>query len=288
MRIAILGAGVMGRNIARTMAGAGHEVALYSRSAATLSAALDGLQAGAVDGVHTVAAAVRGAEVVIESVPESLELKVSVLRAAQAAAPAGAVIASNTSSLPLGELGASLRAPDRFLGWHWFNPAHLVPLVEVVMTPSTDPGLLAWSVSVLRDAGKTPIEAPAVEGFLVNRLQYALIREALALIEAGLATAEQIDAVVTACLGPRWAVIGPMQATDLAGLSTAVAVARQLFPGLSAVREPQPSLESLVTEGRLGASAGRGFFPYPDGGLGARERRDRGLAAVLDAVAHLD
>ena len=124
-------------------------------------------------------------------------------------APDGAVIATNTSSLPLDRLAGALRRPERFLGWHWFNPAHLIPLVEVVPAPATDPDVVRWSVATLQELGKRPLAlSRPIEGFLANRLQYALIREALALVQDGAATPEQIDAVMTDCLGPRWAVSG--------------------------------------------------------------------------------
>lgn len=278
----------MGANIARVLVAAGHEVVLFSRTAATLERVRAALSAcpggGAVRYVSSVADAAAGAELVLESVPESVELKHAVLREAEAAAPPGAVIATNTSSLPLERLAGALARPERFLGWHWFNPAHLIPLVEVVPAAATADGLVEWSLSVLRDAGKRPTPAPAIDGFLANRLQYALIREALDLVERGLVTPAQVDAALTDCLGPRWAVIGPMRSTDLAGVSTALAVAAQLYPQLSAAREPQDVLVGLAREGRLGVRAGAGFYDYdPDADVAAE--RDRGLAAVLEAVA---
>jgi 3-hydroxybutyryl-CoA dehydrogenase len=136
----------------------------------------------------------------------------------------------------------------------------------------------------LTAVGKRPALAPAIDGFLANRLQYALIREAMDLVAAGVATPEQIDAVVTDCLGPRWAVIGPMRSTDLAGVPTAVAVASQLYPQLSTATEPQRPLTELVRLGRLGAAAGAGFYEYPSAADAAAER-DRRLTAVLEAVA---
>jgi 3-hydroxybutyryl-CoA dehydrogenase len=276
----------MGRNIARVFATAGTEVALYSRTVATLEQARRALEETGADGVtytDAIGQAVEGVEVVIESVPESLALKQAVLADAERAAPPDVVITSNTSSLSLEEIATSLVRPDRFLGWHWFNPAHLMPLVEVVVTTATDPGLIEWSLARLVAAGKRPSLAPAIDGFLVNRLQYALIREALALVDDGRATPEQIDAAVTDCLGPRWAVIGPMRSSDLAGIATAAAVASRLYPQLSVAREPQEVLTRLVREGRLGAAAGAGFYEYPSATDAAAER-DRRLTAVLAAL----
>jgi 3-hydroxybutyryl-CoA dehydrogenase len=287
MKVTMLGAGVMGRNIARVMARAGATVTLFSRSRETLDGARRALAGGAgavVTSSTSIAEAVATADLIIESVPESLALKLRVLTEAERAAPDGVVIATNTSSLPLDRLAAALRAPERFLGWHWFNPAHLIPLVEVVPTALTDPGVVAWSVQRLEEVGKRPLVlSHPVDGFLANRLQYALIREALALVDAGVATPEQIDAVMTDCLGLRWAVLGPMRSTDLAGVTTAVAVATELFPKLSNADRPPACLNDLADQGRLGLSAGAGFYDYPDPDE-VLDTRDRLLASVWQAT----
>jgi 3-hydroxybutyryl-CoA dehydrogenase len=287
VNVAVLGAGVMGRNIARVMSRGSVNIALFSRSNQTLQSArraLSGDETARIEYGTLIGETVAGADLIIESVPESLELKLGVLREAALAAPGHAVIASNTSSLPLDRLAQAVHAPGQFLGWHWFNPAHLIPLVEVVPTEATDPAVVEWSIQRLAEVGKRPLVlSRPVDGFLANRLQYALIREALALIDDGRATPEQIDAVMTDCLGLRWAVLGPMRSTDLAGVGTAVAVATELFPKLSSADRPQAVLTRLAEQGRLGLSAGAGFYSYtdPDDIL---ETRDRLLSAVLRAV----
>jgi 3-hydroxybutyryl-CoA dehydrogenase len=288
MRLAVLGAGVMGRNIAKVLLRGGHQVALYSRTERTLldaGGALEREAAAQIAYTTSIGEAAAGAELILESVPESLPLKVLVLREAEAASPAQAVIASNTSSLPLDRLAEGLARPERFLGLHWFNPAHLIPLVEVVPTDRTDGSVVERAQALMSALGKRPLVlARAIEGFLANRLQYALIREALQLVHDGIATPEQIDTVLTECLGPRWAVLGPMRSTDLAGVPTAVAVARQLFPVLSNAQEPQPVLTDLLEDGRRGVSAGAGFYTYPDAD-GVAQTRDRLLASVFGALA---
>jgi 3-hydroxybutyryl-CoA dehydrogenase len=288
MRLSVLGAGVMGRNIAKVLLRGGHQVALYSRTERTLldaGGALEREAAAQITYTTSIGEAAAGAELILESVPESLPLKVLVLREAESAAPAQAVIASNTSSLPLDRLAEGLARPERFLGLHWFNPAHLIPLVEVVPTERTDVAVLQRAEALMSELGKRPLVlSRAIEGFLANRLQYALIREALQLVHDGVATPEQIDTVLTDCLGPRWAVLGPMRSTDLAGAPTAVAVARQLFPLLSNAQEPQPVLTDLIEDGRLGVSAGAGFYTYPDAD-GVAQTRDRLLSSVLGALA---
>jgi 3-hydroxybutyryl-CoA dehydrogenase len=280
----------MGRSIAKVLLRGGHQVALYSRTERTLldaGGALEREAAAQIAYTTSIGEAAGGSELIIESVPESQSLKVEVLRQAETGAPAQAVIATNTSSLSLDRLAEALARPERFLGLHWFNPAHLIPLVEVVPTERTDPSVVEWSGTVLSDLGKRPLVlSRAIEGFVANRLQYALIREALQLVHDGVATPEQIDAVLTDCLGLRWAVIGPMQSTDLAGVPTAVAVARELFPVLSNAREPQAPLTELLEAGRLGASSGEGFFTYPDAEA-VSHTRDRLLSSVLATLAEV-
>jgi 3-hydroxybutyryl-CoA dehydrogenase len=288
MNVTVLGAGVMGRNIARVFLHSGARVALYSRSDETLGGARRALdnsvRTDALSTSTAIDAAVAEARLVIESVPERLTLKRGILAEVEMAAPEGALIATNTSSLSLDDLAASLRRPERFLGLHWFNPAHLIPLVEVVPAAATESQAVEWSVHVLKRAGKRPrVLQRAVPGFLANRLQYALIREALQLLEDGVADAETIDGVITDCLGPRWAVIGPLRSTDLAGVETAIAVAEQLYGDLSCATRPQRPLRELREQGRLGVRTGEGFHAYPDP-QAAVDARDRGLAAVLDAL----
>jgi 3-hydroxybutyryl-CoA dehydrogenase len=286
MRVAVLGSGVMGVNIARVFLRAGDDVALYSRSAATLDRA-GGQLAGErplADAGTDLAAVAAGARLVIESVPEHEALKLEVLAAAEAAAGPEAVISTNTSSLALDALAGAMRRPGRFLGLHWFNPAHLIPLVEVIPCEHTEADVTEWAQGVLAAAGKRPLPLRrVVPGFVANRLQYALIREALSLLQEGVADAESIDAALTDCLGPRWAVIGPLRSTDLAGVDTAVAVARALYPSLSSEREVHNVLLALQRAGRLGARSGEGFYRYDDAEAAA-EARDRALAAVLAAA----
>src|SRR5579862_993049 len=160
MRAAVLGAGVMGRNIAKVLLRGGHQVAIYSRTEQTLLDAGGALEREAADQIAyttSIAEASTDSELIIETVPESLPLKVLVLREVESAAPPEAVIASNTSSLPLPQLADALVRPERFLGMHWFNPAHLIPLVEVVPTERTDPALVDFSMALLVELGKRPL-----------------------------------------------------------------------------------------------------------------------------------
>ena len=278
--VASLGAGTMGAGIALAFARGGSAVTMVSRRTATLEQArrrietsLDLMIEGGVvrpgdrtailERIHPTTAldAVPAqADLVVESIAEDLEAKRRLYRAVEPLLGQDTVLASDTSAIPLSELARELRVPERFLGYHWFNPPELVALVEVVPTEKTSTGALdrveAWS----RAIGKEPVRLHReMDGFIANRLQYALMREAYALVDLGVGTTEDIDRAVTAGLGPRWAAVGPLQAMDLAGLDVHRAVAERLFPSLSNETDVPERLTRLTEEGALGLKAGRGL-----------------------------
>jgi len=277
MTVAVLGAGVMGRTIARAYLEAGIEVYLFSRSTPTLDAASRSIgtaSEGRLQLTTSVEEAVHDAAFVLETVPEVLALKQDMLRRIECASAATTIIGTNTSSLPLEQLARGLARPQLFAGVHWFNPAHLIPLVEVVPTKHTDAAVIERIVASLVEIGKRPLVLQrALPGFIVNRLQYALIREALQLIEEGVVTPEQIDLALTDCLGLRWALVGPMRTTDLAGISTAIAAATALYPTLAANTVPQ---QVLLTHG-----AQHTTFYAADTMDEAIRARDDGLVEIL-------
>jgi 3-hydroxybutyryl-CoA dehydrogenase len=222
-------------------------------------------------------------ELVFEAVAEQLEVKQAVLAEAEGSVAGGGVLVTTTSSLPVAQLAAPLRRPERFAAWHWFHPADLMALVEVVPASRSDPDavqtLVAWSTAL----GKRPIVlARDTPGFVANRLQYALLREAYALVESGVCSIEDVDAAVTAGLGPRWAAIGPFASMDLAGLAVHAAVAESLFGELSDRAELPETLGRLRASGAGGARDGRGLLGvYPAGRREALEqRRDRTLVLL--------
>ena len=222
-------------------------------------------------------------DLVVETVSESLDLKLEVLPQAEEALAEGGLLVTNTSSLPLVELAAALSSPERFAGWHWFHPAELVPLVEVVGAPKTAPAVLERLVALSEALGKAPVVvARAVPGFVGNRLQYALLREAWALVEAGVCSPADVDRAVVEGLGARWAAIGPFQTVDLAGLDVHEAVAQELYPELANDTEPPAALRTIREQGALGVKGGLGVLgPYdPDGARAIAERRDRTLVAL--------
>lgn len=271
-RVAVLGAGLMGHAIAGVFAGAGSQVSLFDPYEPALRRGLADMRrqlrdpeaAGRVTPRSGLQDAVAGAHLVIEAVPERLELKQRVFAEVSDLAP-GAVLATNTSVLKITEVG---READRrrVLGTHWFNPPHLVPLVEVVESDATDPSCVTWVMEVLRQAGKLPVHVRRdVPGFIGNRLQHAMWREALHLVETGVCDAETIDLVVRNGFGLRLPAMGPIENADYVGLDLVLAVHEYLFPHLCRDEEPSRLLRDAVDAGHLGAKTGAGLLAWPPG-----------------------
>lgn len=275
--IAVLGAGIMGAGIARVFGRAGHDVRVFDVRAEAAVSAAESAGASAHD---TLESAVDGATIVLEAAPEQLELKQALIAQIEAA-NADAVIASNTSSIAPDALAAGMRDAARLVIAHFFNPADTVPLVEVVPGPATPQATVDRLVALLEACGKTAVPlAQQVEGFIANRLQAALYREAMHLVELGIATPQQVDATVTAGLGPRWALAGPFEIMDLGGLDVWTSVADGVFPTLDDASAAPDMLRSRAERGDLGAKTGQGFLPRDAGAGAAFARR---LAALLAA-----
>ncbi len=283
--IAIIGAGLMGRGIALAFALAGRRVVVHEADADRSRDLCSQLQqdlrqigadtatADRITSDASLASAVAGADVVIEAVPEDLPLKRQVFAAIEAAARPDALLGSNTSVIPITQIMDGLRHPARAMGTHWWNPAHLIPLVEVVQGRDTGEAGIAAMMDVLRGIGKMPVHVRKdVPGFIGNRLQHAMWREAIALVEAGVCDAETVDTVVKASFGQRLAVLGPLENADLVGTDLALMVHHYLLPHLDRTPEPQPLLRDLVATGRLGMKSGTGFRTWTEDA--ARRVRD--------------
>ena len=303
MQIAVVGAGIMGTGIAQVFAEAGMAVRLYGRRRAGLSQARDRIAANqaemrsagmAVDGgaldrivaTDDLAEAVGEAAFVSENVPEDIGLKQQLFAELDRLAPEEAVLSTNTSGLSITAIAEASSRPERVVGLHWLNPPHLMPVVEVCRGRRTSDAVMDSTCALARRAGRRPIRVERdVPGFLVNRLQFALLREAFHLVAEGIASAEDVDRAVQGGLGLRWAAIGPFRVVDLAGLATFHAVATQLFPRLSADASPPGLLAEKLDRGESGAAAGRGFHTYPpgahDGLIGTRNARLLALRRTL-------
>jgi 3-hydroxybutyryl-CoA dehydrogenase len=224
---------------------------------------------------------------IFEAVTEQLDHKRTVLADAEPSLAPGGVLATTTSSVPLADLASALLAPERFAGWHFFHPADLMALVEIVPAERTDTAVLARLQTWSEQLGRRPIVLRSdVPGFVANRLQYALLREAYALVEAGVCGLADVDVAVTAGLGARWAALGPFETMDLAGLDVHAAVAAALFPLLSVAAELPAELVTLRASGAGGARAGRGLLgEYPPELVRKLEtRRDETLIALREGV----
>jgi 3-hydroxybutyryl-CoA dehydrogenase len=271
-RISVLGAGLMGHGIAQVFALAGHEVAIYDPVAASLDLVKTRIVANlrdlgdeetAVERVRPctdLAEAVRDADFVVEAAPENLEIKRKLFAETEGYVRQDTILASNTSVIPITAIMQDLRERSRALGTHWWNPPYLVPLVEVIGTQWTKPSAIDFTMRLHAAAGKKPAHVKKdVAGFIGNRLQHALWREAVALVEQGICDAETVDTVIKAAFGRRLAVLGPLENADLVGTDLTLAIHKTVLPAIDSRPAPSPYLEGLVAEGKLGFKSGEGF-----------------------------
>jgi 3-hydroxybutyryl-CoA dehydrogenase len=271
-RIAVIGAGLMGHGIAQVFALAGHDVMIYDSVAATLDGAKAriltnlkdlGDDQAAVERVTPradLAEAVRDADYVVEAVLEDLPLKQKVFGEIEPHVRPDTILASNTSVIPITQIMGGLKRRERALGTHWWNPPYLVPLVEVIGTQWTTQAAIDWTIRLHADAGKTPVHVKKdVPGFVGNRLQHALWRECVALVQNGICDAETVDTVIKASFGRRLAVLGPLENADLVGTDLTLAIHKTVLPDLDRTPGALPYLEGLVAAGKLGMKSGEGF-----------------------------
>jgi 3-hydroxybutyryl-CoA dehydrogenase len=278
--VTVVGAGTMGAGIARVFADAGASVRLCARRESSLEAARARLDESAKQVQLTTSAdeALRGAELVIETIVEDVKAKRALLAQAEELALPEAILTTNTSSLRLTALAGKLGNPRRFAGLHWLNPPELVEVVEVVGGEHTAPETLETLSSWMEELGKAPVVVQRdTPGFIVNRLQYALLREAYALVDADVCSFADVDRAVTHGLGARWAAIGPFETMDLAGLDVHSAVAENLWPELANTTEPSPAIAEALESGH-----GLRGDNSPEARAALRERRDRVLRALRD------
>ncbi len=222
--------------------------------------------------------------IVVETVSEDLALKQKLFAEMEALAQPGAAITSNSSSFPISEIAKGLTTQGRMLGLHFFMPAHLIPLVEVVRSVHSDARQAERVGEIMSSLGKRPVQVKKdVIGFLGNRIQGALMREALWLIEQGVASPEDIDATVRLSFGFRYAAAGPIVQKEHSGWDTTCAVAKIIWPDLSNAKGPPPILQRNVDEGRIGFKTKRGFFEWNDESIAKeRARYERALRKCLE------
>ena len=298
LQTAVVGGGLMGHGIALTLARAGQYVAVTDPSPealasvpARVTASLKALGADEVAAARvlkmielfpSVSGAVREAAFVIEAGPEKLDIKHRIFAEIEAHAPADAILASNTSVIQITKIMQHLTGKHRALGTHWWNPPHMIPLVEVIKTEWTDPAAAQEMFDLLADAGKTPVMVEKdVPGFIGNRLQHALWREAVSLVEKGICDAAAVDTVIKASFGRRLAVLGPLENADLVGTDLTLDIHENVLFDLESRPGPSPYLRQLVAEGRLGMKTGEGFRTWtPEEAAAVRARVARHLTRL--------
>ena len=277
---AVIGLGTMGPGMAARLARGGLSVAVHDTSAAAMERAkeqvvlaeaiLDRLGIplpetgpGTITFHESLAGAVAGADLVIENVPENLEIKAQVYRAIDPLVPADTIVASDTSGIPITELQRFLSHPERLVGMHWSNPPHIIPMIEVISGEKTDPAVAEAVIALIRRLGLLPVVVKKdVPGFVENRILYAIMREAIDLVEKGVVDPEDLDTCVSWGIGYKLAVVGPMALLDMAGLD----IYRSVASYLNAELADRKDVAALVTEktdaGKLGIKSGEGLFSY--------------------------
>jgi len=293
--LAVIGAGAMGSGIAALFAAKGLNIVLIDPMPGALDrarAVIDRqLNVYAPDQVQESLARIRmdagleaaaDVELVIEAVPENLELKRGIFAKLDALCPPHTLFATNTSGLSINAIASAVARRDRFVGAHFFTPADVIPLVEVVRNDDTSDATVAQVMATLRFAGKRPVLVRQdIPGFIANRIQHALAREAISLLEKGVASAEDIDEVVKWSLGIRLALSGPLEQRDMNGIDVHYAIASYLYKDLENRTEPSDLLKSKVDSGQIGAKSGQGFYTW------SPERRERVLREKSAALGEL-
>jgi 3-hydroxybutyryl-CoA dehydrogenase len=287
----------MGHGIAYLFAAAGHEVAVFEPAADIRASLPQRLQSilellgddpalvGRIRAHDELAPAIDGVAFVFEAAPEKLLLKQQIFAELERLVAPDTVLASNSSAIQSTEIGRHLKHRERVIGTHFWNPPHLVPLVEVIQNEKTSSEVVRRTMALLGAAGKVPVHVRRdVPGFVGNRLQHAMKREAIALVAAGVCDAETIDTVVKEGFGARTAVLGPMEQSDLVGLNLTLDIAEVLYEHLDRTPGPHPLLRAKVKAGMLGMTTGEGMRTWtPEAAEAVRTRLSHFLAAQAKA-----
>ncbi len=309
-RAAVVGAGTMGHGIAQVLALAGYKVSLWDEHAPTLARAKERVAASLAvfqelglvspEQAETCLAriapaagleeAVAPAGVVIEAVFEDLVLKQELFARLEAIAPTQALLISNTSALRISRVAAKMADPSRLAGLHFWNPPQVVPCVEVVRGDQTGDAVFLAAAELVERLGKEAVKVNKdLAGFLGNRMQHALQREAMSLVEAGVASAEDVDRVVKYGFGLRLAFLGPLERADMGGLDVTLKVQEYLLPRLDNRTTPSPKLRAMVERGELGLKSGQGYYAWsPEKARAAEAKRDRALLLISKLLREMD
>src|SRR5699024_2285639 len=300
--IAVLGAGIMGHGVAQLFAQAGKNVRIRARRETSLEKARERIanslkvmvekeMLSENEAERTLARiayttdlveAVQDADFILESIPEVLEQKLDAYEIIEGVVSDTTIISSNTSTFPLEELTQKAKHPERFIIAHFFNPPQLVPIVEVVQFTYTEENVVDKTYDLMKEIGKSPVVLKKeMTGFIVNRIQVAMLREAFHLIEMGVASAEDIDIAMKGSMAVKWAFCGPMESQDLAGLETTEAMVSNIMKDLSNTRDVPSFLAEMVENGHHGIRTNQGFYKYDDHGEKGMLARDNHFLDLL-------
>lgn len=302
-RVAVVGAGTMGSGFAVQFARHGSAVTVIDHRRSNLDDARETvaeavtflrdeelLTADPTDIFDRInytldtSAGVADAELVLETVSEDRAIKRAAFETVSEAAPADAVLASNTSGLPITELGEFVSDPERVVGCHWWNPPYLLPLVEVVRGAETSDRVVERTIEYVEGVDREPIVVERdVPGFVWNRIQFAVLRECTHLVAEGVASLEDVERAVRDGYALRTAAVGPFETADLSGIDLFRDIADDLYPHLSTAQEAGPAFEERLAEGRIGVASGAGFHEYEESLAEAIRRRDERVAAIQRA-----
>lgn len=299
-RIAVIGTGTMGPGMGATLARIGITVTMYDVSADALERAkgmvtmaegiLERLEAPSAPGgsvtYHTdLASALEGCDLVLEAIPERLELKHEIFKQFEQLCGPDTVLASNTSGIPITAIAEVCEHPERVIGNHWSNPPHLIPMVEVIPGEKTSQEVLDRTCKLITEIGYHPVVEKEVPGFVENRVLYAILRECLDLVDRGIVSPEALDLNVRWGIGYKLAVIGPMALLDMAGMNIYNAVGSYLNKDLCNRDDVSSTIQDLIAKGRLGMKTGAGLFDYtPEQIDELRKQRAGAFVTVRKAI----
>ena len=294
-KIGIVGAGTMGAGVAEIFAQFGYTVILYNRSKAGMQRALERIRSNvapietetdtAEAKIYTThdLAELAQVDLISESIAENLEVKQDIFRKLDEICDAKTLFTTNTSGLSISQIATAVSHPERFAGMHYFNPPQIVPAMEIIKGEATSDATCEVLMDLAKQMQKQPILVQKdVPGFVASRLQFAVVREALHLVEEGIASPADIDAVMKHGLGLRWALLGPLEIADLGGLDIFNTVGSYVAKSMSNATDSPKVLQDLVAAGKLGAKTGSGFYDYPPGKASALiAERDEKLQEIL-------
>lgn len=277
--IAIAGAGTMGASMAGIFSAHAYDVILYDISRSALDRALAAIRSSGCAGqiiVSTELDALAPADFLIEAIAENMEVKLTFWEKVSRIVRRDALLATNTSGLSVSKIAEAVEAPERFAGMHWMNPPHIIPLIELIRGEKTAESTVDALRALCLAVGKKPVTVADVPGFVLNRLQLAVLRESLHIVEQGIATREDVDAVMKYALGLRYACLGPFEIVDQGGIDIFHNIASYLLADLSCEQESFGLLKECFEAGHLGVKAGHGFYDYSgDKAAEAIARRDQ-------------